>query len=301
VTGTGSAESATVELRAPAKLTRSLEVTGVRPDGYHLLAAEFVTIDLFDSLFIAEGSNAEGADPVGLTVAYAAGSERTGWSEGAGGEDAVWPWDRVAGDRDNLVRRALEAVGARASVRLVKRIPPGAGLGGGSADAAAVLRWAGRTEAELGASLGADVPFCVIGGRARVRGIGEVVEPLVHEDRTFTLLVPPFGMDTASVYKAWDGLASEGALRAGTESTNDLEAPAVTVEPRLLAWKTALATASGRRPQLAGSGSTWFVEGPVEATTDDRAGARWLEVGAERGLLVEVRTTPQPGPEGDRA
>ena len=72
-----------------------------------------------------------------------------------------------------------------------KRIPPGGGLGGGSADAAAVLRWAGVDDLAAAAALGADVPFCLVGGRARVRGIGEVVEPLPFVDRTVTLVMPP--------------------------------------------------------------------------------------------------------------
>jgi hypothetical protein len=80
----------------------------------------------------------------------------------------------------------------------------GAGLGGGSADAAAILRWAGCSDLEMASALGADVPFCVAGGRARVRGIGESVTALAHQDREFTLLLPPFGMDTAAVYRAWD-------------------------------------------------------------------------------------------------
>ena len=79
---------------------------------------------------------------------------------------------------ENLVRRALAAAGRQAFVRLHKRIPAGAGLGGGSADAAAVLRWAGVTELRVAARLGADVPFCLVGGRARVRGVGEQVDPL---------------------------------------------------------------------------------------------------------------------------
>ncbi len=156
-----------------------------------------------------------------------------------------------------------------------------------------MLRWAGRTDLELAASLGADVPFCLTGGRARVSGIGEMVEPLPHVERTFSLLVPPFGMDTAAVYKTWDELASERP-RAEPASTNDLEAPAVRLEPKLLEWKEALAAASGRHPQLAGSGSTWFVEGPVEGIpTIQHAGGRWLQVGSERGLLAEVTTTPR--------
>lgn len=288
-TGVGSVEPATVEVEAPAKLTLSLEVTGVRPDGYHLLDAEFVTVNLFDTLYIA------GGDVPGLTVSYGAGESGASESDAAD-EEPDWPWEPVSVDRDNLVRRALEAVGARASIRLVKRIPPGAGLGGGSADAAAVLRWAGWTEVELAASLGADVPFCLTGGRARVSGIGEIVEPLEHDERTFTLLVPPFGMDTAAVYKTWDELTSERNMGKEPASTNDLEAPAVRLEPRLLEWKEALAAASGRQPQLAGSGSTWFVEGPVEEVPTTRyPGGRWLEVGSERGLLAEVMTTPRQG------
>ena len=105
--------------------------------------------------------------------------------------------------------------GGQAHVRLVKRIPAGAGLGGGSSDAAAVLRWAGVDDLELAASIGADVAFCVRGGRARVRGIGEVVEPLPHEDRTFTLLTPPFGCSTVEVYRSWDALG--GPTGAGRE------------------------------------------------------------------------------------
>jgi 4-diphosphocytidyl-2-C-methyl-D-erythritol kinase len=288
VSRSGSASLATDEVAAAAKLTLSLEVTGVRPDGYHLLAAEFVTVDLVDTLSIVGGApraagggdGGAGAAP-GLTVSYDPADEEPGW-----------PWAHVAVDGDNLVRRALDAVGRTASIHLVKRIPPGAGLGGGSADAAAVLRWAGCTEVERAVSLGADVPFCVIGGRARVAGVGEVVDPLPHEDRTFTLLVPPFGMDTRAVYNAFDELASERGARATDASTNELEAAAVALEPRLLLWKDALAAASGRRPQLAGSGSTWFVEGSLAALPDaDRAGKRWLEVGAERGLLAEVTTT----------
>jgi 4-diphosphocytidyl-2-C-methyl-D-erythritol kinase len=218
-----------VRLTAPAKLTLSLRVTGTRDDGYHLIDAEMVTLDLADELLIEDGEGLEVVAATGLPV--------------------------PAGD-DNLVGRALRAVGRRARVRLVKRIPAGAGLGGGSADAAAVLRWAGCDDLALAATLGADVPFCLVGGRARVTGIGEVVEPLPHLDRTFTLLTPPFGVSTPAVYAAWDRL---GGPRAG--GPNDLEAAALHVEPRLAGWRDRLAAATGRTPVLAGSGSTWFVEG----------------------------------------
>ena len=166
----------------------------------------------------------------------------------------------VPADDDNLVRRALRLVGRSAQVTLTKRIPAGAGLGGGSADAAAVLRWAGLDDPEQAATLGADVPFCVRGGRARVTGIGEVLEPLPFIERTFTLVTPPFGCSTPAVYRAWDDLG-------GPRSTgpNDLEGAALVVAPELAAWRDDLASATGVVPVLAGSGSTWFVEGAFPA------------------------------------
>ncbi|MEA2702880.1 MAG: 4-diphosphocytidyl-2-C-methyl-D-erythritol kinase, partial [Actinomycetota bacterium] len=154
-------------MRAPAKLTISLRVTGTRPDGLHLIDGEMVTLELADELEFSDGDGLEVLGATGLPV---------------------------LADDDNLVRRALRAVGRTAQVRLTKRIPAGAGLGGGSADAAAVLRWAGCDDIALAASLGADVPFCLVGGRARVTGIGEVLEPLAPVERTFTLLTPPFGV-----------------------------------------------------------------------------------------------------------
>lgn len=245
--------------RAPAKLTRSLRVTGVRGDGYHLLEAEMVTLDLADSLYFAEGD--------GLEVV--SGAE-------VGQEVTAGP--------DNLVRRALEAVGHRAQVRLEKRIPPGAGLGGGSADAAAVLRWAGVTDAGVAAALGADVPFCLVGGRARVSGVGEVVEPLAFEPHSFVLALMPFGAPTAQVYRAWDALGRESGAGG-----NDLEAAALVVEPRLARWRDHLAEISGRVPQLAGSGSTWFFEGTLHSL--GLGARRQLELDGERAQLVEAHAT----------
>jgi 4-diphosphocytidyl-2-C-methyl-D-erythritol kinase len=212
---------------APAKLTLTLRVTGVRADGYHLIDAEMVSIDLCDTLTFAEGD--------GLTI--------TGLE--------------IPGDGDNLVTRALRAVGRCAHVTVDKQIPAGAGLGGGSADAAAVLRWAGVTDdIALAASLGGDVPFCVVGGRARVTGIGEVLEPLPFVERTFTLLTPPLHVSTPAVYKQWDAL---GGPRA--DGPNDLEPAALAVEPALARSRDQLGDATGVTPILAGSGATWFVEG----------------------------------------
>jgi 4-diphosphocytidyl-2-C-methyl-D-erythritol kinase len=255
-----------VELSAPAKLTLSLRVTGVRPDGYHDIDAEMVALDLHDTLVFEPGT--------GLTV-------HTELPDGAGpGAVPIGP--------DNLVTKALTAVGRQSHVRLIKRIPPGAGLGGGSSDAAAVLRWAGCTDLDVAAQLGADVPFCVVGGRASVRGIGESVVPLPYEERCFVLLLPPFGVNTAAVYRAWDRLGqtgSDGRRRAGT---NELEAAALDVEPRLAGWRDRFAEVTGARPLLAGSGSTWFLEGtPTELGTE---GQPYLRLGDTKGSLVAVRT-----------
>lgn len=238
---TGTQGTFGAEVTAPAKLTLSLRVTGVRPDGYHLLDAEMVSVDLADTLYFSDGDGLEVVD--------------AGASAGGHGE--------VPADASNLVRKALSLVGRQAHVRLVKRIPAGAGLGGGSADAAAVLRWAGATGTaglQMAAELGSDVPFCFAGGgRARVSGTGEALEPLLVAGvacSTYTLLVPPFGVATAAVYKAWDALGGPVS-----DNFNDLEPAALHVEPRLASWRDRLAAATGLRPVLAGSGSTWFVPG----------------------------------------
>jgi 4-diphosphocytidyl-2-C-methyl-D-erythritol kinase len=222
-----------VTVVAPAKLTLTLRVTGVRADGYHLIDAEMVSLDIADELTFRE----PGPDGTSITLT---GPTAAGLSAGT----------------DNLVARALRAVGRDAHVILDKRIPHGGGLGGGSADAAAVFRWAGVDDLELAAKVGADVPFCIRGGRARVRGIGEVLDPLPFVARTFTLATPGFGCDTAAVYRAWDDLGGPTAT-----GPNDLEPAALRVEPRLAAFRDALGEESGEVPVLAGSGSTWFVPG----------------------------------------
>jgi 4-diphosphocytidyl-2-C-methyl-D-erythritol kinase len=221
----------TVQVLAPAKLTWSLRVVGVRDDGYHLIDAEMVTLDLADELAIDD------AAPAGVSVSgpFSAG---------------------VPTDESNLVMKALRVAGREAAVHVVKHIPNGGGLGGGSADAAAVLRWAGIDDPEVAVRLGADVPFCLAGGRSRVTGIGEVLEPLPPDARTVTLVVPPLHSSTPAVYRAWDELGAPAA-----DGPNDLEPAALAVEPRLAGWRDRIADLVGMTPVLAGSGATWFVEG----------------------------------------
>lgn len=244
--------------QAPAKLTLRLHVVGVRADGYHLLDAEMTSVGLFDTLEIGPGT--------GLEVLASAS---------------------LPAGPGNLVHRALALAGRQARVRLTKRIPVGAGLGGGSSDAAAILRWAGLGGEEhlpLAARLGADVPFCLVGGRAVVGGIGERLRRLAFVPARYALVTPPLAVSTPLVYKAWDAL---GGPRA---EVNDLERAALAVSPQLERWRDAFWSQVGSRPVLAGSGSTWYLplgeadqEPLPRALSVDGASARVRVVEALRG------------------
>jgi 4-diphosphocytidyl-2-C-methyl-D-erythritol kinase len=118
-----------------------------------------------------------------------------------------------------------------------------------------------------------------------VRGIGEIVEPQPFEAREFVLAIPPFGVDTAAAYRAWDLLGGP-AGRNG----NDLEPAALHVEPRLAAWKETVGALTGREPRLAGSGASWFVEGSPEAL--GLGEATEIAVGSSRARLLTVRAVP---------
>ncbi len=217
-------------LTAPAKLTVGLRITGRRPDGYHLIDAEMVSLDLHDSLDVSDGTGVEVID---------ARSGRRLEIEGV-----------------NLVSSALALCRRDARVVITKRIPAGAGLGGGSSDAAAILRWASFGDVEASARIGADVAFCLVGGRARVTGIGDIVEPLPFGDAVYTLVTPPFGCSTPDVYAEWDRLGGPVG-----DNGNDLEPAALALVPGLAEFRDELAGATGQTPRLAGSGSTWFVSG----------------------------------------
>jgi 4-diphosphocytidyl-2-C-methyl-D-erythritol kinase len=258
-------------LFAPAKLTLSLAVTGVRADGYHQLRSEMVSLSLADELTFTEGGS-------GLTLVAEAGTRA----------------ESLGTDEDNLITRALAAVGRRAAVHVRKRIPLGGGLGGGSTDAAAVLRWARCTDLDVARALGSDVPFSVAGGRALVEGTGETVTPLDFAPRTFLLVLPPFGVDTAKVYAAWDEQAGPRERQSPESGGNALTTAALVVEPRLARWRDALGALAGAEPTLAGSGSTWFVEVAPDGTDEEPS---WLTLGDERARLIRAHTVP-PGWDG---
>ena len=246
-------------VRAHAKLTLGLRITGVRDDGYHLIDAEMVSLDLHDLITLTPGRS-------GLT--------------------ASGPFcDGMPLDDTNLVARALGLAGIESStgVHIAKQIPHGGGLGGGSTDAAAVLRWCGvgTTPSELthASQLGADIPFCLVGGRARVRGIGEIIDPLPHVDRIVTLVIPPLGVSTPAAYRAWDALGGPTA-----DGPNDLEPAALVAEPRLRRWRDLIGDRIGVAPVLAGSGATWFTDG-------ERANALG-DLVDEGARIVVARTVP---------
>ncbi len=194
-------------LRAPAKINWTLNVTGVRPDGYHELDMLMQTVELHDRLELEEDER--------LTLSC----DR---------EDAPC-------DERNLVMRAARALQAAcgckrgARMRLAKRIPSQAGLGGGSSDCASALRglnalWGLNLDEErlreIGLRLGADVPFCLTGGLCRARGLGEALTPLPSRSRRVLLVKPAQGLSTPEVFHAFDRLArpdsadNEAAARA---------------------------------------------------------------------------------------
>jgi len=230
-----------VNLYAPAKLTLSLEIKGIRDDGYHLIEAEMVSLDLMDELEIHDDIGNGGVE---VSTEYLS---------------QPWGFDTessVPDNENNLVSKALDLLNVEKSVHVRKKIPPGTGLGGGSADAAAVLRWGGFEDLDAASRLGADVPFCLHGGRAFVAGIGEKITPVAYREQTFTLLIPPFSCSTVEVYEHWDRI---GGPRG--DNGNDLEPAVLDLYPELEKWRDQLGEASGVSPRLAGSGSTWFVEG----------------------------------------
>ncbi len=260
-------------VHAYAKLTLSLRVTGKRDDGYHAIEADLITVDFADILIFERGTGLQIIDEV----------------PGELGLRDISP------GRSNLVNKAMAIVGEAAAIRLLKRIPSGAGLGGGSADAAAVLRWAGYNSYKMAARLGADVPFCLTGGMAHVSGVGEQVSQLLFQGKTFVLMLPPFGLDTGLVYEQWDRLPeshqhSPSIERGEVAFVNDLEPAALRLEPQLELWKEAFGNATGLEPHMAGSGSAWFIEGSkVELGLEGRTE---FIIKGMRAPILEVNSVP---------
>jgi 4-diphosphocytidyl-2-C-methyl-D-erythritol kinase len=268
---------------APAKINLALHVTGRRADGYHLLDTVAVFADLGEAVTVAP------AEAIELSL----GGPFAGHAP-AGHENLAW---RAAA----LLREATgTAAGAR--IHIDKAIPVGAGLGGGSADAAATLLaldqlWRiglGRERlAALGVTLGADVPMCLYGRALRARGIGEAIVALAGLPPLPLVLVwPGVALDTSRVFAALDmpdksPLPEPLARFSGVRETadwlagcrNDLEAPAMRLAPAVIDVLQALrATAGCLLARMSGSGSACFglfaTEGEAEAAAAAIAAAR---------------------------
>lgn len=292
-----------IEATALAKLTLSLRVLGRRADGFHEIEALTVSItDPSDHLRLAVTSE----PGVSLHVEHDAG-DATSFHNPSGERPPV------PVDASNLVVRAARAFTDRfgeppgLSVRLHKRTPTGAGLGGGSADAAAVLvglralvadhngrevigafgKFPGHADlagatgvnqlqveealVSVAAELGSDVPFCLRGGLAWMRGRGELIrvldEPSDFQATELLIVVPSFPLLTPDVYRAWSELGGPKSPRRiappmwasafVNELTNDLEPAAEAVEPRLRGFRELVEEVIGCPAILAGSGSSY--------------------------------------------
>lgn len=298
-----------IELPAPAKVNLGLRVLGRRPDGYHLLESLFVPLDL--------------ADEVSVEVLSGVPSTAPGVALSLEVRDApVGPGEIPGGDENLAVRAArafLEAArldGVSLEVRLGKRIPAAAGLGGGSSDAGAVLRALARLfpgalpggeVVRLALGLGADVPFFLDPRPALVSGVGETIEPVEGVPGLVLVLANPGeSLATAEVYSTFDelrpsltpvgagstmralsGLRSDPNAFAKLFETlleNDLEPAAVRLCPPIARLRERLRVAGALVTGMSGSGATVFGLFPDEVAAE-RALARaafetatWTEI-----------------------
>ncbi|MCL2544669.1 MAG: 4-(cytidine 5'-diphospho)-2-C-methyl-D-erythritol kinase [Clostridia bacterium] len=289
-----------LRLRARAKINWTLDVLGKRPDGYHELDMLLQSVTLQDTLTM------EPAAKLSL--------EMRGWP-------------RVRVDERNLVLRAARALGEAAGtalgarITLEKRIPVGAGMGGGSADAAAALVGLNKlwglhlAESELeriGLSVGADVPFCVRGGLQRAGGVGEVLRPLEAPRAFFLVAVQPCrGLSTKDMFATLhadaldpahrpDNGAAMAALQTGNVRAlaqamgNVMEPVASALRPEIGECAARIAATGALRAQMTGSGSAVF--GVYATARDARIAlgalrtayrAAWVMSTAKQGVTIE--------------
>lgn len=285
-------------LQAPAKINLSLFITGRREDGYHTIESLFVPVPgLADTLEISPGAPGSGC--------------------------RVSPLLPGCPEDKNLVFRAWRAYAEATnfapdiSVRLIKRIPTGAGLGGGSSDAAAMLRW---LEAKAGAKalgpaplnalaakLGADVAFFLLSGPALARGIGEELTPVELDLAPFTLVLalPEVHVSTPWAYQAWDrGEALKNLARSGPDcltstttankrrvslspvvARNDFEVVVFPVHAALRSIKEQLLRLGAASAVMSGSGA-----GIASLFRDSRLARDAAEALRQDGVPVHVET-----------
>jgi len=260
-----------IRLKAYAKLNLSLDIRGKRPDGYHELDTIMQSIDLFDAVLVKKAD--------ALRVSFDAGDIDPRRNTALSAAEAFFSHTGIAGGADIAVQ---------------KRIPAQSGLGGASADAAAVLTGLNRlygtgldfhTLRLLGKRVGADVPFALLGGMARGRGIGEALTPL-HPKKTFhyVVLKPCEGVSTAEAfarYRASEHVSidtAEYALLKGDLALflrcagNALGLAALAIAPQILRAANALRAAGAPKALMTGSGSAMFA--PFETIEEARGVAQ---------------------------
>ena len=258
----------TMQSRAPAKINVYLRIVGRRPDGYHLLDSLMVPISLYDDVRITVAHGEQPAATPGAALVVHC-------------DDPTVP-----GGETNLAYKAAALVcqeaglQERIGIHLHKRIPAGAGLGGGSSNAAAVLKslnallalgWTEARLCQLGVRLGADVPFFISCRPAHIGGIGDIVTTVPPlPARSVVLVVPPFGVSTPWAYRRFDELPSGGLpLAQPSQFTpgqwparalliNDLERAVLPAYPPLTALKDALLRLGAEGVLMSGSGSSVF-------------------------------------------
>lgn len=266
--------------QAPAKLNLALHVTGRRADGYHLLDSLVCFASVGDTVTLSPG-------PLSLRIdgPFAAGLE--------------------VGD-DNLCLRAARLAGGQAAIGLTKALPVASGIGGGSADAAAVLRGLARMGRPVPAGterLGADVPVCLASRPARMQGIGEIVTPLPDLPALHLVLANPrVAVPTPAIFAALSrrdnpGLPAIPAFRdaealIGWLRTvrNDLEAPAIATAPVIAEVLAALSATGARLARMSGSGATCFgIHGDAASA---RASAAALARNGWWAVATELASAP---------
>jgi 4-diphosphocytidyl-2-C-methyl-D-erythritol kinase len=279
-------------VRAHGKVNLDLRVLGTRADGYHELRTVFQSIELHDTLTCVERPG-----PFALkcrTAGVPLDGANLVWRAAA----ALWQALGRSGDPQD------------ATVTIAKRLPLEAGLGGGSADAAAALfalarLWGGAPVTllrEVGSRIGADVPFFLSGGTALGLGRGEEIYPLVDLPPHWIVLVrPPFGVSTAEAYSWYDddraaGMKESRELQVlpvpwpsrAAQMINDLEGPVARRHPEIGALKTLLREAGASAAAMSGSGSAVF--GLFRSRRDAERAVRPLSKGGARALLTRTLT-----------
>ena len=299
---------------APAKVNLFLRILGRREDGYHLLDSLMLPVSLCDEIRIRLSDVVSADHPTPPAHIHLSCDD-----------------PRIPSDETNLAYRAASllcreaGLAARVSLRLVKRIPAGAGLGGGSSDAAAVLKglnsllrlgWTEQRLCELGLRLGADVPFFIPCRPARVTGIGEELSPAELAGRRWlVLVVPAFGVSTPWAYRRFDQLVETTAVDSSPTAAvladgwpppaacvNDLEQAVLPAHPLIQDLKNMLLSAQAEAALMSGSGSAVFGLFGHRAAAQ-RAADSVAQTAAQQGRVFVVEPLagePHGGPQGDR-